>query len=150
MDDTAPAPNPTPDSRPRTLQSGMGQRCLPHAVRALALALAVFGCAAAEPPTHARSTPGSVVPSSGTTAASAPQGVLRPARTSDAARGRTAGSLSGPPARDCDALRRRYAQSQACFAPYRLANGAVRPEAFERCREMPDPALTCGPAIVSP
>jgi hypothetical protein len=150
VDDTAPAPNPTPDSRLRTLQSGMGQRCLPHAVRALALALAVFGCAAAEPPTHARSTPGSVVPSSGTTAASAPQGGLRPARASEAARGRTAGSLSGPPARDCDALRRRYAQSQACFAPYRLANGAVRPEAFERCREMPDPALTCGPAIVSP
>ena len=32
----------------------------------------------------------------------------------------------------------------------RLANGAVRPEAFQHCRDMPDPALTCGPAVVSP
>ena len=63
---------------------------------------------------------------------------------------KTAGSLSGPAAPDCAALRKRYAASQACFAPYRLANGGVRREAFRKCRSMPDPALTCGPATVSP
>jgi len=62
----------------------------------------------------------------------------------------TAGSLGGPAAPDCAALRKRYAESQACFAPYRLANGGIKPEAFKRCREVPDPALTCGPAVAAP
>ena len=74
-----------------------------------------------------------------------------PPRAASAAHaGKTAGSLSGPAAPDCAALRKRYAASQACFAPYRLANGGLRPEAFKKCRNMPDPALTCGPATVSP
>ena len=65
-------------------------------------------------------------------------------------RPRTAGSLSSPPPPDCAALRARYAQSQACFSPYRLANGGIKPEAYKHCREMPDPALTCGPATAAP
>ena len=64
---------------------------------------------------------------------------------------KTASSLSGPPsASNCDLLRQQYAESQACFALYRVANGSVRPEAFQRCKDMPDPALTCGPPTVSP
>ena len=120
-------------------------------VAALALSLFVLDCAAADPPGDGRATPGSVVPSSGTTASSVPKSAARPARKDSAARtGKTAGSLSGSPAPDCAALRRRYAQSQACFAPYRLANGGIRREAFRHCRNMPDPALTCGPATVAP
>ena len=75
-------------------------------------------------------------------AADPPASAARPAKV--------AGSLSGPAPPDCAALRKRYAESQACFSPYRLANGGIKPEAFKRCHEMPDPALTCGPAIVSP
>jgi len=122
----------------------------PHLVAALALALVALDCPAADPPSGARATPGSVVPSSGTTAASAPESMPAPARPPRSAPGKTAGSLSGPPPADCAALRRRYAQSQACFSPYRLANGGIKPEAFKRCREMPDPALVCGPAVTSP
>ena len=74
-----------------------------------------------------------------------------PPRAASAAHaGKTAGSLSGPAAPDCAALRKRYAASQACFAPYRLANGGMKPQAFKKCHDMPDPALTCGPATVSP
>lgn len=122
-----------------------------NVVAALALSLFALDCAAADPPGDARATPGSVVPSSGMAASSVPRSAERPARKASAARpGRTAGSLSGPPPPDCAALRRRYAQSQACFAPYRLANGGIKPEAYKHCRDMPDPALTCGPATVAP
>jgi hypothetical protein len=114
---------------------------------ALALFLIAFDCAAADPPDGARATPGSVVPSTGTTASAPP---LAPTRAASAVRPKTAGSLSPPPPPDCAALRARYAQSQACFAPYRLANGGIKPEAYKRCREMPDPALTCGPATAAP
>ncbi len=46
--------------------------------------------------------------------------------------------------RDCAAWQKRYTASQECFAPYRLANGAIRPEAFQKCTEVPDPASQCG------
>ena len=49
---------------------------------------------------------------------------------------------------DCAALRRRYAESQACFSRYRLKNGGLKPEAYERCREIANPALKCGSAVV--
>jgi hypothetical protein len=44
----------------------------------------------------------------------------------------------------CDQLRRAYAASQGCFAPYRAANGAVKAEAYQRCTEVPDPSPRCG------
>lgn len=52
-----------------------------------------------------------------------------------------------PSAREgnCEDLVRRYRASQACFAPYRLANGALRPEAFILCGpDLPDPSVQCG------
>ena len=91
-----------------------------RSLAAVAFALLGLECAAADPPASA----------------------ARPAKA--------AGSLSRPAAPDCAALRKRYAESQACFAPYRLANGGIKPEGFKRCREVPDPALTCGPETVSP
>ena len=61
-----------------------------------------------------------------------------------------AGSLSGPAANECTALRQEYAKSQACFAPYRLANGGLKPEAAARCKEVANPAPKCGSEVVEP
>jgi Domain of unknown function (DUF4124) len=41
----------------------------------------------------------------------------------------------------CQEAWKRYNESYACFDPYRIANGAVRPEGFAQCKEVlrPDP-----------
>lgn len=53
-----------------------------------------------------------------------------------------------PRSASCEDLVRRYRASQACFAPYRMANGALRPEAFERCGpDVADPSAQCGVAL---
>lgn len=39
----------------------------------------------------------------------------------------------------CAAQMRRYNQSQECFAPFRNANGSVKPEAFRYCKDIPEP-----------
>jgi hypothetical protein len=52
-----------------------------------------------------------------------------------------------PPAKegdDCAQLRRLYEESLACFAPYVLANGATKAEAFQKCTVRADPAPLCG------
>lgn len=33
----------------------------------------------------------------------------------------------------CEAEKRKYRQSEACFAPYRTANGGIKDEAFQHC-----------------
>lgn len=40
----------------------------------------------------------------------------------------------------CEEQWTRYNASQACFAPYRMANGAIRPEAFDNCVVVPQPS----------
>jgi hypothetical protein len=85
---------------------------------------------AADPPIDDRSTPGTVVPSTGTTAAA------------------SSGPVSRGDSAACAALRKQYAQSQVCFGRYRLANGGLKPQAFKHCREIQDPAVKCGPAVV--
>lgn len=40
----------------------------------------------------------------------------------------------------CEEQWSRYNASQACFAPFRMANGAIRPEAFDNCVVVPQPA----------
>jgi len=47
---------------------------------------------------------------------------------------------------DCEEQYRRYRESLACFAPYVLANGAVRQEAFGKCNPVDDPGPICGPS----
>lgn len=110
---------------------------------------------AAEAPRPERAVPGTVVPSTGTTgpvdsAASAPAPRVAPpagGRTASSIRaGSLSGSTAGEQAADCVALRREYARSQACFAPYRLANGGMKPEAYQRCKPVENPAVTCGTA----
>jgi len=52
---------------------------------------------------------------------------------------------AGPsPFASCAELQRRYLESQACFAPYRLANGGMDAEAFRHCIEVVDPSPRCG------
>ena len=40
----------------------------------------------------------------------------------------------------CEEDWKRYTDSQACFAPYRLATGGIKAEAFQRCVEIREPA----------
>ncbi len=47
---------------------------------------------------------------------------------------------------DCATLFRLYRESLDCFAPYIMANGTTRAEAFDKCTAIPDPAPKCGPA----
>ena len=52
-------------------------------------------------------------------------------------------------ASDCAELLRRYRESQECYAPYRMANGAVRQEGFVLCGpDVPDPSGQC--VLVNP
>ncbi|PZO20086.1 MAG: hypothetical protein DCF26_03920 [Burkholderiales bacterium] len=39
----------------------------------------------------------------------------------------------------CEASWHRYAASAACFDQYRVVGGGLKPEAFERCTEVPQP-----------
>ncbi len=83
-------------------------------------------------------------------AASAPTPAPTPAPTAATLGGAPAaaiGAASRPAANDasdCAGWQRRYTESQECFAPYRLVNGATRPEGFRQCVEVPDPASQCG------
>src|SRR5512140_3198728 len=78
----------------------------------------------------------------------------RRAREAADAAGSTAPAPPAPPIRpapratpnssDCAQLLRRYRASQECFAPYRMANGAIRPEGFVLCGpDVPDPSGQC-------
>jgi hypothetical protein len=104
----------------------------------------------AAPPVPVPPIPDAATPPPPTAAPASRPLPARAARVAPARAVKPAGSLSGPSTTDCAALRRRYAQSQACFEPYRLANGGIRPEAFNRCREVPDPATQCGPETEAP
>lgn len=82
-----------------------------------------------------RSTPGTVVPSTGTTGG---EKALTPAPAPPQTRSTAR----------CAALRKRYAESQACFQRFRLQNGGLRPGAARQCKEIKNPSLQCGSEIV--
>lgn len=48
------------------------------------------------------------------------------------------------PADDCATLQRLFKESQNCFAPFRREDGTVKPEAFQKCKDLPDPSAKCG------
>ena len=102
---------------------------------------------AADPPASDRSTAGTAAPSTGVTV---PEASAPPVPASSATTVKKAGSLSGPAASECASLRQEYAKSQACFAPYRLANGGIKPEAAGRCKEVTNPAPKCGSDVAEP
>ena len=70
----------------------------------------------------------------------------RPEADQSMASSSSAGSLIGPGQRDarCANLRKRYAQSEACFARYRMKNRGLRPGAFQHCKQLKDPSVECG------
>ncbi len=128
---------PSPRSiRPTTVTSrSIGRRLAQPALTAL-LCLSAAAMAA-------ETVPGTVVPSTGTTQGSKATQPPSPAPPS------TAGSLSGPDKDNrCPELRKRYAQSQSCFSRFRLKNGGLKPGAYRKCKEVPNPALQCGSAVV--
>ncbi len=95
-------------------------------------------------PSDGRSVSGTVIPSTGTTEGSKTVPAKRPAAPAP-----VAGSLSGSPeAGRCAALRKRYAQSQACFQRFRLKNGGLRPGASQQCKSIKNPSTKCGSEIV--
>ncbi len=130
----------------RTQSTRRRQRALTLAVFFVTAAALSTPSVAADVVNDGRSTPGTIVPSSGTTGGAR---ALTPAR---APQPRTnAGSLSGPGSGStgrCMALRKRYAQSQACFERFRLHNGGLRPGASKHCKEIKNPSLQCGSEIV--
>ena len=61
----------------------------------------------------------------------------------------TAASKPAPPNETaCEREWRLFAESNECFAPYMMANGAISPEAFKKCTEVKAP--TCGPVPAKP
>ena len=72
------------------------------------------------------------------TPASAP-GTARLSRAAAPVRPATDDRSSG-----CAELQRRYLESQACFEPYRLANGGLDADAFRHCTVVQDPSPRCG------
>ena len=45
---------------------------------------------------------------------------------------------------ECERMTRLYRESEACFAPYKLWNGATRAEAFQHCTVVVEPSIKCG------
>ena len=119
------------------------------ATLAVIASLATSLCFAADPPSGDRSVPGEKVPSTGVTVPEQPAQPKLPKRPNRALPAKaTAGSMSGGEESDCDALRARYRRSQSCFAPYRLQNGGIKPEAYKFCEQVPNPSLKCGSAVI--
>ena len=63
--------------------------------------------------------------------------------------GQAAPAAAGPKpaaaaASDCAELHRRYRESLDCFAPYVMANGATKAEAYSKCTVVKDPSSQCG------
>lgn len=69
------------------------------------------------------------------------QPVAAPAAVPPASAASAAPSTEPP---TCEQRLRDYQRSQACYAPYRTAAGAVKPEAFAACgAPLPDPSGDC-------
>jgi hypothetical protein len=58
-----------------------------------------------------------------------------PARTSSAA----AAASPQRPLTACEATWKKFNDSQTCFAPYRYADGKIRPEDFQKCQKVTQP-----------
>jgi hypothetical protein len=115
------------------------------------VAMSIYACPgsntfAADRTDNDRSVPSSVAPGTGTTAGPGISQQMRRSLPSSS----NAGSLSGLSQDDerCATLRKKYAQSEACFARYRMKNGGLRPGAFQRCEQLEDPSSECGSGVV--
>jgi FtsZ-interacting cell division protein YlmF len=61
--------------------------------------------------------------------------------------GRPAKSAPAGPANEtaCQKEWRVFLDSKTCFQPFRTANGGIRAEAYQHCKEMPEPRSICPP-----
>lgn len=60
----------------------------------------------------------------------------------------TASTGAAPPSVNetpCQKEWREFREKSACFAPYRTATGGIKPEAYERCKEVTQPTSVCPP-----
>lgn len=59
----------------------------------------------------------------------------------------TSTGTSPPPGSEtpCQKEWREFREKSACFAPYRTATGGIKPEAYERCKEVTAPTSVCPP-----
>lgn len=48
-------------------------------------------------------------------------------------------------ATDCQTRWRLYDESGACFGPFNTVGGGIKQEAFDKCNEVPNPEVKCGP-----
>lgn len=131
--------------------STLTNRSMPQSLAALLLVAMTVGAwpvsqgVAAPRPASDRSSPGSEMNGSGTAAGHAAaqqaQSTLAPSRAN-------ARSLNGSGgSRRCAALQKRYAQSEACFARYRMKNRGLEPGAFQHCKQLKDPSVKCGSSV---
>ncbi len=74
----------------------------------------------------------SPAPAAANTPQSAPKPAIKPAT-----------DLREQEATDCETLQRLYRESQDCFAPFRNATGGIKAEAYEKCKERPEPTEKC-------
>jgi hypothetical protein len=61
--------------------------------------------------------------------------------------GRPARAAAGVPSNEtaCQKEWRLFLDSKTCFQPFRTANGGIRAEAYQQCKEMPEPRSICPP-----
>jgi hypothetical protein len=105
-----------------------------------------FAADPADPADSRRSLMGTKVPSSGTTAnlSVSPQKQMAfPSSIKDIGK-----NNRGKTEERCTTRRKRYAQSEACFAHYRMKNRGLRQGAFQRCKQLKDPSWECDPVVV--
>jgi len=61
----------------------------------------------------------------------------REAKSDGAPQGSAPSTLAGDGG--CEDQLKKYLESQTCFAPYRLKDGGIKPEAFQNCTEVKEP-----------
>jgi len=120
-----------PASSPAVLSAVMSPRILIAAAAALlGSAEALHAAGPITPPAPISVSPGTPASAPGSTRPSKAAAPMRPA--------------AGNGGTDCAELQRRYLESQACFAPYRLATGGLDADAFRHCTVVQDPSPRCG------
>jgi hypothetical protein len=90
---------------------------------------------AADPPQNYPASASSIATSNG------PIGVPL---ASSSNRSTQSSTSTGPSDGRCSMLRKKYAESEACFARYRMNNRGLRTGAFKRCKQLNDPSTECG------
>ena len=65
----------------------------------------------------------------------------KPATSSPSSRAASPAMNTSDKKNKCKKAWKKYKESEACFAPYRLVNGGIKAEAFKHCTEVKQPEL---------